>query len=165
MNLSEKIAVLAFVFLAGILTGWQVHSWKVDSAAAHALNKSIDTNTEIGKKTDSIVDSAAKQEQKTRGVYRAIHERIHDAPPNDRVCFTPESLQLWNSAITASLPVRQEPAGTPGKDGAVEGEEATASDILENAATNFEICNTNAIHHNALIDAVNAIEGKLCICH
>jgi hypothetical protein len=150
------LAALAISFTAG----WRVHSWKTDAAAVGAVETVIQANTKLNKESGAIVEKMQAEEQQVRIVYRTIHERIDNAP-SDRVCFSPESLSMWNDAIAGADSHRQKPAGAAGGTGAAE---ASEKDILRNGTTNFEKCKRNNILHNALIDKVESLEGKMCVC-
>lgn len=147
----------------GFASGWQVHSWKVGAAEGQSIKQALKVAQELNVKADKIVEAKLEQEQAVRVVYRTIRERVKDVQ-DDRVCFTSESLSLWNDAIAGADTHRSEPAGEAGKDDPPEIEQATTKDILDNAATNYEICNSNSVKHNALIDAVASISGKVCSC-
>ena len=75
--------------------------------------------------------------------------------------FTSDSLKLWNDSIAGADNNRTEPAGEAAKNAAVV---ATVEEVLTNAAENFETCNGNAVKHNALIDKVETLKNKMCIC-
>lgn len=151
------VAALAISFTAG----WRVHEKFEQANTVPVIKQAIKTNTKLQKKSDQIVEKKLAKEQEVRIVYRTIHERIDNAP-SDRVCFSPESLSMWNDAISAGADThRPKPQGKAGGDAAAG---ASEKDILRNATTNFEICNRNSIRHNALIDQVEALEGKMCVC-
>ena len=78
------------------------------------------------------------------------------------MCFADaESLSLWNRAIAGADTIRAEPAREATENADVI---ATVEQVLTNAAENFETCNSNAIKHNALIDKVDSLQGKMCVC-
>lgn len=153
-----KIGLIAILCVLAFFSGWQVHSWRVDSNTLSKVERDIWNAEKINKQGDKIIEGKQQSESITRTIYRTIYKDIQNAQ-NDNICFTHDSLQLWNQAIAGSDTHREKHAGAP-------NETATAStkDILENAATNFEICNLNAIKHNALIDRVESLDGKMCLC-
>lgn len=152
------------VFSVGFAFGWQVQGWKKDAELTRRIAQAKKTTQKLNVKVDEIVVAKQEQEQKIKVVYRTIRERIHDAP-DDRVCFDRDALKLWNDAVAGADSHRPEPAAATGEPAAFAAEEATLTDILDNAATNYEICNTNSTKHNALIDAVESFKGKLCVCN
>ncbi len=102
-------------------------------------------------------------------MFITIREKINDQNDN-RICFTSESIKLWNDAISGENSHRSEPvakidtAGSAnnGKDNA----EVVASvkQVLTNASENYQICNENAIKHDALVDVLEVYKGKMCVC-
>lgn len=147
----------------GFSCGWQVHSWKVGSAEGRSFKQGLKVAQDLNVKADKIVESKIQQEQAIRVVYRTIRERVRDVQ-DDRVCFTSESLSLWNDAIAGADTHRSEPAGETREANSVAEGQASAKDILENAATNYQVCNSNLIKHNALIDTIESIKSKICLC-
>lgn len=153
------------IFLAlGFSSGWQVHSWKVGAAEGQSIKQGLKVAQELNVKADKIVETKIEQEQAIKIVYRTIRERVKDVQ-DDRVCFTGESLSLWNDAIAGADQNRSEPAREAGETPAPPAKEATVTEILDNAAMNYEICNSNSVKHNALIDEVNSLKGGMCVCN
>ena len=72
------------------------------------------------------------------------------------MCFSPESLSLWNRAIAGADSNRAEPTRE-----AAAIDTATSKQILSNASDNFETCNSNSVKHNALIDKIDTLKGKM----
>lgn len=151
------------LFVLGFGLGWQVQGWRKDAELTRGIAQAKKTAQKLNVKVAKIVEAKQEQEQQIKVVYRTIKERIHDAP-DDRVCFDSNALQLWNDAIAGADLHRPEPAAATGEVAAPAAEEATVTDVLDNAATNYEICNSNSVKHNALIDAVEAFKGKMCLC-
>lgn len=160
----NKTILLIGLFLAGFATGWQVHGWKTKSDQAHSIAKTEKVAQNATGEADKVVVSAQKQQAESKTVYRTIKEKINDK--NDhRVCFADaESLQLWNSAIAGADSHRPEPAGETSQADTTQNLAASVEQVLSNATDNFQICNENAIKHNALIDAVEVYKGKMCVC-
>lgn len=160
MSLNQiKLALFLGALIASFIAGWQVHSWRVGAQSNAQTKKSIVQSIDEHKKSTEIINKRDNAEVKERIVYRTIREKIN-AIPSDNVCFSPESLQLWNSAIQGANSNRPESSQeTPRADTT-----ATAKDILTNAADNFETCRVNSINHNALIDKVESLQGKMCYC-
>jgi hypothetical protein len=146
--------------LASFAAGWTVHKWKTGYEDGKAVEKGIDISVTENKESDRIVGQRDEAEVKERIVYRTIKKRIENET-SDNVCFSPNSLSLWNEAIAGADSHRTKPEASAATDGAAG---ASERDILRNAATNFEICNANSRDHNALIDKVESLEGKMCYC-
>lgn len=163
MNLLSSWKGWLIVAAIGFASGWQVHSWKVGAAEGQSIKQGLKVAQDLNVKADKIVEAKLEREQAVRVVYRTIRERVKDVQ-DDRVCFTSESLSLWNDAVAGADTHRSEPAGEARKDDPPEVEQATTKDILDNAATNYEICNSNGIKHNALIDAIENINAEMCVC-
>lgn len=153
---------LIFLVL-GFGAGWQAHGWRFDAAEGQSIKHGLKVAQELNVKADEVVEAKIEQEQAVRIVYRTIKEKINDVQ-DDRVCFTSESLSLWNAAVSGADTHRPEPAGEAREASPAADEQATTKEVLGNAATNFEICNSNSIKHNALIDAVESYKGKMCVC-
>lgn len=159
LSLSTKVFMIAAVFLGGLATGWQIHGWKTDAGIARSTKTQIKTATALGNESKPIIEKKVAEEQKTQIVYRTIREKIYEK--NDTgICFDAESLKLWNDAIAGADNYRSKPARTPATDDAV----ANVEQVLSNAADNFETCNRNSIKHNALIEKVESLQGKICVC-
>lgn len=168
MGWQTKLIAIAALCIASFATGWQVHGWKTDAGLAHTLTKAEKTRQNIDSAQGKIVKDAQKAESETKIVYRTIREQIHEKNDN-RVCFADaDSLSLWNRAIAGADTHRPEPAAATDQAGATDPGNAatiaTVEQVLTNAAENFQICNENAIRHNALIDAVETLQGKMCVC-
>ncbi|KQT37668.1 hypothetical protein [Methylophilus sp. Leaf414] len=172
-----KLIATAALCVAFFLTGWVAHGWKKDATLARSISKAIKTARTLQEKADPIVDQAVKEKETVRIVYRTIKEKIHEQ--NDKsVCFSNDSLKLWNDAIGAnpdshrSKPVAEvstveTSAGESGEKRKQDpGTEivATVEQVLSNAADNFETCNLNAIDHDRLVDMLNIYKGRICVC-
>ncbi|PPC86677.1 MAG: hypothetical protein CTY37_05325 [Methylotenera sp.] len=161
LSLQTKALLIAGVFIAGFTTGWQVHGWKTKAGQGASLSKQLKTSDTIANNNKKIVKEAQTAITETKIIYRTIKERIHDE--NDtRICFADSTaLGLWNDAIAGKDSPRPIATGKTSEPYAID---ATVEQVLSNATENFETCNTNSIKHNALIDAVNALDGKMCVC-
>lgn len=161
MSLTQiKLAALLVALAVSFGAGWQVHSWRVDAQANAQTNKGIDKSIEDHKNTIEIVTKRDDKEIKERVIYRTIREKINEVP-TDNVCFSPESLSLWNDAIKGADTDR---AKSTKETAAVDPVAATEKDILRNAAENFETCRVNSLNHSALIDKVESLKGQMCYC-
>ncbi|MGB2833005.1 MAG: hypothetical protein WBC07_08610 [Methylotenera sp.] len=155
-----KLIIIALVFVAGTATGWQVHGWKFQASEGQSINQAIKTSQTLNTQAEKIIQIKQKQESEAKIVYKTIYKEIA-AKNDDRICFDAESLSLWNRSIIGADNNRTEPArATPENDAIV----ADVKEVLTNAADNFETCNSNAIKHNALIDKVESLKGKMCVC-
>jgi len=110
--------------------------------------------------TIPIVSRRDADSVKERIVYRTIKEKVN-ALPSDNVCFTADSLHLWNQAIIGAGKDSDRPKSD---DKAGDTDTATVKQVLINGAENFETCKQNSIKHNALIDKVESLTGKMCVC-
>lgn len=144
----------------GFSGGWQVHSWKTGSSEARSIKADIKVAQKLTVESDKIEVKKQEQQQAVKIVYRTIRERISNADDN-RVCFNSESLSLYNAATEGTDPYRSELIGAARENDAVE---ATVKQVLENATNNYETCNSNIIKHNALIDKVESLKGRMCVC-
>jgi hypothetical protein len=165
-----KLLIIAGVFIAGLATGWQFHGFKTKASLANTLAEAEKTRQNAQKKAAKIIENKQKTLYETKVVYRTIKDKIHEE--NDtRICFADaNALQLWNDAINGTHTDRTEPAREARADGAIESQQAdqegyiaTVEQVLNNAATNFQICNENDIKHNALIDSIKSLDGKMCV--
>ena len=161
LSLQFKAVLIAGVFIAGSVSGWVVHGWRTDAAKAHSITKQLKTSDSLAKTGDEIVKTKIIKETEVKYVYKDIYHEIA-AKDDQRVCFADaESLSLWNRAIAGADTIRAEPAREATENADVI---ATVEQVLTNAAENFETCNSNAIKHNALIDKVDSLQGKMCVC-
>lgn len=167
---TKLIAVLSLCAICFAL-GWRVHGWKTKADLPHTIAKAEKTRHSDEVEQGGIVANKQDTEQQVKIIYRTIREKIHDQ--NDQsVCFTAESLQLWNDAIGANTDIhRRKPAGEAETASAAEAEQyqgqdivATVTDTLKNATDNFEICTDNSVKHLALIERVRSLQGKMCYC-
>ena len=160
-SLQTKALLIAGVFVAGLGAGWQIHGWKTKAGQGVSLTKQLKTSDTIAENTKEIAKDSQIAVAETKIIYRTIKERIHDE--NDtRICFADATaLGLWNDAIAGENSPRPDVAGKTSEPYAVV---ATVEQVLTNATDNFETCKTNSIKHNKLIDAVEALDGKMCVC-
>lgn len=176
--LETKLLIAAALLLAGFATGWQVHSWKVGAAQAKQVRQDVKTAAKIADESAQIITQRDEAKENTITIYRTIKEKIH-AQNDRRMCFGADALSLWNAAIAGANQYRAEPAETPETNDptnptvqADSSTKATAPEpvsinvqqVLSNAADNFETCHQNSIDHNALIDRVESLKGKMCVC-
>ena len=155
-----KILLIVATFTAGTATGWKIHGWKFKASQGVSINQSIKTSQKLVEKTEKIIEIKQKQESEAKIVYRTIYKEIA-AKDDDRICFDSDSLSLWNRAISGADNNRTEPARATSENDAIV---ADVKEVLTNAADNFETCNSNAIKHNALIDKMESLKGKMCVC-
>lgn len=166
-----KAALIAVVAIASFSAGWKVHSWKTDAAVANGIAKQTKVIDRLEKpRADNIKDKAEKT-QRIQYVYKTITKEIN-ALDDDRVCFTADSLKLWNSAIAGADTHRREPAGAASQDDAADAEDqsdnaevvATVKEVLANAADNYETCNKNSVKHQTLINEIRLLQPNMCVC-
>lgn len=161
LSLQTKGLLITGIAIASFASGWQVHGWRMQAKQATSLTKQLKTADKLA----VVIQQEAKQAEvavaETKIIYRTIKEKIHHE--NDtRICFADNTaLQLWNDAIAGQDTYRSSAASAPT---AVNPIVTSVEAVLTNATENFEICNTNAINHNALIDTVEKLDGKMCVC-
>ncbi len=160
LSLQFKLGLIIALAIGSFIAGWKVHSWKTDAGIAHGINQQLKTSQTLNTQAEKIIETKQTKEQEIKIVYRDIYHKIRDQA-DDSICFTHDSLQLWNSAITGTDSHRTEPAGEAAENAAVV---ATVEEVLTNAAENFETCNSNAVKHHALLDKLDTLKGKMCVC-
>lgn len=175
---TKVVALLALVAVS-FAAGWRVHGWKTDAGLARTIAKAEKTRQSDEKEQGAIVNDKEKKQDEVKVIYEAIREKVY-VQDDQSVCFTAESLQLWNAAIGANRDLyRRESPGEAKTaqtseteqeeiDGSAEESEqdpiATVQDVLINATDNIEICTDNSVKHLALIDRVRSLQGKMCYC-
>lgn len=170
----SKLIVMAALCAASFLAGWTVHSWKTDAGITHTIAEDKKTRRSDEGSQSKIVSDKQEQQVLVKTVYKTIREKVY-VQDDQSVCFTAESLQLWNDAIGANRDIyRRESAGESETAGASGGQQeeidqggdivTTVRDTLSNAVDNFEICTDNSIKHLALIERVRSLQGKMCYC-
>ena len=158
LSLQIKALLIAGIVITSFAGGWKVHGWRTDAKQAHSITKQIKTSQTLANDSKSIIQTKIVKEEVIKYVYRDIKNKI-SALDDNRVCFTAESLSLWNSAIAGANSDRAEPARAPAT-----VDTASVKEILNNASDNFETCNSNSLKHNALIDKIETLDGKMCVC-
>lgn len=161
LSWQTKLIAIGALCIASFVGGWRVHGWKTEAGQGRSITKQEITRQNAIVEVGKIVQAQQKQEVETKIVYRTIRERINEKD-DKRICFADaDALSVWNDAIAGADQHRREPAAETTENAAVI---ATVEQVLTNAADNFQICNENAIKHNALIDAVEVYKGKMCVC-
>jgi uncharacterized membrane protein YciS (DUF1049 family) len=160
-----KVVAFVAVVVLSFAAGWNVHGWYYASKQVKATTTAKKIIKQASTQVEQNINKFEQQQVKERIVYRTIREKI-DETTDDRVCFSPESLSLWNRAIAGANPDKPEPVTVPrGVDPVeTETEVATDTDVLKNAATNFETCNRNRDRQIALIDEIKIYKDKMCVC-
>lgn len=175
---TKVVALLALVAVS-FAAGWRVHGWKTDASVNHTIAKVEKTRQSDEKEQGAIVNDKEKKQDEVKVIYETIREKVY-VQDDQSVCFTAESLQLWNAAIGANrdLHRRESPgeaeaakaAGTEQEENVGSADEsdqapvATVRDTLSSGVDNFEICTDNSVKHLALIDRVRSLQGKMCYC-
>lgn len=161
-----QLAVLALALLAGFIGGWRVHAWKTDASLYQSINRIEKTRQNDTAQAGKIIDANEKTKEVIRYVYKTVYRQAEALPDADNICFSADSLSLWNESIAAANRHRQEPAAAPETDDAVAAGElvATVEQVIKNASDNFEACALNSADHNALIDRIESLNGKMCYC-
>lgn len=167
MGWQTKAMLYLAIAFAAFCGGWKVHAWKTDAALARSINRTEITRQKDIAQAGKIVKNVETQKEVIRYVTKEIIKEIPALPDADHVCFTNESLSLWNRAIASTDNDRTKPDdAAKTADSAETNFEviATVEDVLENATENYAVCNENAANHNALIDRLESLEGKMCYC-
>lgn len=172
---TKLVTVISLCAIAFAL-GWRVHGWKTDAGVTRTIAKQEKTRQSLQQGQAKIVGNGDKQEKADRAKFSEIRGKINDK--NDQsICFDAHSLKLWNDAISANTDsyrrravVETGSVETLEREGDRAGESdtevvASVEQVLTNAAENFETCTRNMNKHLQLIDAVRAINDKICICN
>lgn len=158
LSLQIKALLIVGIAITSFAGGWKVHGWRSDAKQGHSINQQIKTSQALTNDSKTIIETKIVKEEVIKYVYRDIKDKI-SALDDNRVCFTAESLSLWNRSIAGANSDRTEPTGTPAP-----VDTASVKEILNNASDNFETCNSNSVKHNALIDKIETLDGKMCVC-
>ena len=158
LTLQIKALLIVGIAIASFASGWKVHGWRTDAKQGHSITKQIKASDSLAKEAKTIIETKIVKEREIQYVYRDIKNKISNLDDN-RVCFTNESLSLWNRAIAGADSNRAEPTRETATI-----DTASAKEVINNAADNFETCNSNSVKHNALIDKIETLDGKMCVC-
>jgi len=171
LSTNLKVGMIVALSVASFVAGWRVAVWKKAYSQGVSIAKQEKTAQASIVKADKVEETKQTRLGDTKIVYRTIREQINDE--NDqRICFADQrALQLWNDAIAGADQPAPERIREASETGAIETERAdnanvvaSVEQVLTNAAENFQICNENAIKHNALIDTLEIYIGKMCVC-
>ena len=158
LSLQIKALLIVGIAITSFTGGWKVHGWRTDAKQGHSIKGQIKTAIALANDSKTIIETKIVKEKEIKYVYRDIRNENNTLDDN-RICFSPESLSLWNRNIAGSDSDRAELARAPAST-----DTASAKEVIANAADNFETCNSNSVKHNALIDKIETLEGKMCIC-
>jgi hypothetical protein len=162
-----KIAAIAVMVALSFAAGWRVHAWRTDAALAHSIAKTEKTRQNDTVQADKIVKNVETVKEVIRYETIEIIKKVPALPDADHVCFTHDSLSLWNESIANANSYRPKPDDAP-KTSETSGTDyhfvATVKEVITNAAENNLICGENAANHDALIDRIEALDGKMCYC-
>ena len=158
LSLQIKALLIVGIAIASFTGGWKVHGWRSDAKQGHSITKQVKTSQALSSDSKTIIQTRIVKEREIQYVYRDIRKE-NNTLDDSRICFSPESLGLWNRNIAGANSNRAEPIGAPAST-----DTASAEQVLSNAADNFETCNTNSVKHNALIDKIETLDGKMCVC-
>ena len=160
LSLQIQALLIVGIAIASFTSGWKVHGWRSDAKQGHGITKQVKTSQALTNDSKTIIQTKIVKEREIQYVYRNVRKENNELDDN-RVCFSPESLSLWNAAIAGANTNsdRAEPTGAPAST-----DTASAKEVISNAADNFETCNSNAVKHNALIDKIETLDGKMCVC-
>jgi hypothetical protein len=113
--------------------GWTLNGWKYEAKIAAQLKLQIAEKAKSDLITRDVVVKYQEVQGKERVVYQTIKDKINDIK-TDNVCFSPESLSLWNASISGTVP--KDTAGTT--EATTGTDTATSKELLDNANQNFE---------------------------
>lgn len=161
LSIQTKILIAILILTIGFASGFKVAGWFYKADEASTIKTDLKVADTIADDTKKEVKQMQNEKQDTKIIYRTIREKIQDE--NDtRICFADSTaLGLWNEAIAGKDKDRPVATGKTAEPYAIV---ATVEQVLTNASDNFETCNTNSINHNALIDRIEALDGKMCVC-
>lgn len=161
-SLQTKLLLIIGVFIIGFASGYKVCGAFKGASQGASIKAQLKTADTIQADTKKAVQQVQTKLIETKIIYRSIKEKIH-AENDTRICFADNvALGLWNESIAGQDSNRPSVAGKTAEPYAIV---ATTEEVLINAADNFETCNNNKIKHNALIDKVESLDGKMCVCH
>lgn len=156
-KLLAAVALIVSCFGFGYVKGLQSAERDAFKTANKMLQAAIDDKARVDQKLRQLTHELQTGQTKTKVIYRQIERKVDEATDN-RVCFTPESLSLWNDAISGSNSMPKAPTRTSEIPGAAG---ATDRQLLRNAIKNFETCNGYRNQIIAIIEADRLIhEGK-----
>lgn len=123
--------VLSILFACYI--GWTLNGWKYEAKIAAQLKIQLAEKAKADLISRDVVIKYQTVQGKERIVYQTIKDKINDIK-TDNVCFSPDSLSLWNASISGTVPkdtprIAEAPTGT---------NTATSKELLDNANQNFE---------------------------
>lgn len=160
-SLQTKALLTIGVFVVGFASGYKVCGAFKGASEGASIKRQLKTADTIQASTKKEVKQLQNTLVETKIIYRTIKEKIH-AENDTRICFADATaLGLWNESIAGENTPRPSPAGKTAEPYALI---ATVEEVLTNASDNFETCNNNKIKHNALIDKVESLDGKMCVC-
>lgn len=160
-SLQTKALLIISVFIIGFGSGYKVCGAFKSASQSASIKRQLKTADTMHTDTKKQVKQLQTTLVETKIVYRTIKEKIH-AENDTRICFADNiALQLWNDAIAGQDTPRPSVAGKAAEPYAIV---ATVEEVLTNASDNFETCNSNSLKHNALIDKVESLDGKMCVC-
>lgn len=161
-----QLAVLALALLAGFLGGWRIHAWKTDASLYQSINRIEKTRQNDTTQAGKINDAKEKTKEVIRYVYKTAYRNADALPDANNICFSADSLSLWNESIASANRHRQEPAAEAKAADTAESSAivATVEEVVKNGIENFEACALNSADHHALIDRIESLEGKMCYC-
>ena len=158
LSLQIKALLIVGIAIASFTSGWKVHGWRSDAKQGHSITKQIKAGQGLTNESKPIIQTKIVKEREIQYVYRDIRNENNTLDDN-RICFSPESLGLWNRNIAGANSNRTEPIRET-----TSIDTASAKEVIANAADNFETCNSNSVKHNALIDKIETLDGKMCVC-
>jgi hypothetical protein len=150
------LALCLGLFLYGYFKGVEITENAQAAKDRNDLLSIIEERDELEAKLAALEAKRQTKEVETRIVYRDIERKIEDATDN-RICFTGESLSLWNEAIAGKSTVQAASGTPPPVPGAVGS--ATDEDVLRNAVTNFELAQRFRQRIIDIIEAHKVIHG------
>lgn len=163
-SLQTKLIAVGAIVIISFSMGVKVANWRNDSLKLQATSVAKKIVKAALPKVEQNINTFEAKQVKERIVYRTIREKI-DEQTTGNICFDTNSLSLWNDAIAGTHNNKPEPTTGPGTtDTAKSDEEVTDTDVLKNAADNYEICNRNSGRQKALIDELNIYKGHMCVC-
>lgn len=151
------LALCLGLFLYGYYKGVEITENAQAAKERNDLLVIIEERDELEAKLAELESKRQTKEVETRIVYRDIERKIEDATDN-RVCFTGDSLSLWNEAIAGKSTMQKTTSAPSPVPGAVDS--ATDEEVLRNAVANFELAQRFRQQIIDIIDAHKVIHGE-----
>lgn len=145
-----KLIACGVALIVAFGAGWKVNGWRHDAQLKEALQKTIELQKVYDDYAREVAQKFQTQQAEQVIVYRDMKRKVNDVTDN-RICFADNAaLQLWNSALTGTVPKTS--TGTTQTTTGADTFGATDEEVLTNVIENFEQAKQIRDQLNALID-------------